>query len=48
MEIARLLLERGSQPDMANKVGISLSLQCFLVRCVFVVNEGYVRDVWVG
>ena len=37
MEIARLLLEMGAQANMADKVGISLSLQCFLVRCVFVV-----------
>ena len=48
MEIATLLLERGAQANMANKVGISLSLQCFLARCVFVVFEGCVWDVWVG
>ena len=52
MEIARLLLERGAQANMANKVGtcisISISLQCFFVRCVVMVHEGWVCDVWVG
>ena len=41
VEIARLLLVRGAQPDMANKVGtcisISISLQCLFVRRVVVV-----------
>ena len=44
MEIARLLLERGAQANMANKVVISLSLQSFSVCCVFVVCV----MLWVG
>ena len=46
MEIARLLLERGAQANMADEVGtcisISISLQCLFVRCVFVVYKGCV------
>ena len=53
MKIARLLLEGGAQANMANKVGtcisISISLQiCLFVRCVVMVYEGWVCDVWVG
>ena len=47
MKIARLLLERGAQPNMADKVGYLQTLQCLLVTCVLVVYVGYVSDVWV-
>ena len=52
MKIARLLLEGGAQANMADEVGtcisISISLQCLFVRCVVMVYEGCVCDVWVG
>ena len=52
MEITRLLLEGGAQANMADEVGtyirLSISLQCFSVRCVVMVYEGWVCDVWVG
>ena len=50
MDIARLLLERGAQANMANNmVGISMSLQCFFSEmCLCGIYEGYVWDVWVG
>ena len=47
VEIARLLLERGAQPNMADKVGLCVTLQCLLVTCVLVVYVGYVCDVYV-
>ena len=47
VEIARLLLERGAQPNMASKVGNLQTLQCLLVTCVLVVYVGYVSDVGV-
>ena len=49
VEIARLLLERGAQPNIASKVGNLQALQCLLVTCVLVVYMyvGYVSDVWV-
>ena len=34
MEIARLLLERGAQPNMADKVGYLQTLQSLLVKCL--------------
>ena len=50
MEIARLLLERGAQANMADKVGTCISISIitmFFVRCLIVVYDGWVCDVWV-
>ena len=46
MEIARLLLERGAQPNMPTKVDLCITL-CLLVTCDFVVYVGDVCDLWV-
>ena len=45
MEIARLLLERGAQPNMANKVG-NLHNDFKMVTYDIEVYVGYVCDVW--
>ena len=47
MEIARLLLERGAQPSMADKVGNLHNSTLILVTYDLVVYVCYVCDVWV-
>ena len=47
MEIARLLLERGAQPNMAEKVGYLQTLQCLLVTCLSGICGLCESDVWV-
>ena len=47
MEIVRLLLERGAQPNMARKVGYLHKPYIDLVTCGFVIYVDYECDVLV-
>ena len=47
MEIARLLLEKGAQPNMADEVHNNIDLKMVTYDIMVHVYVGYVCDVWV-